>query len=103
MLPSRMRPTPLATLVTLVALLLSAGSTALASGPSSSTARLSVKFRAGTSSKAATRALAAVGARELGTIPDLGVHVVQMPSAASAWGLNALAHGSLVAYAERDQ
>ena len=61
--------------------------------------RLLVKFR---NEGTAPATLRAVGANELRTIGDIGVHVVTVPSDRAAAALGALSSNSTVAWAERD-
>jgi hypothetical protein len=61
--------------------------------------RLLVKFR---NDGAAAATLRAVGANQLRTIGDIGVHVVTVPSDRAAAALGALSSSSSVAWAERD-
>jgi hypothetical protein len=63
---------------------------------------LLVKFRSGPAAPAASQALAAVGGRELRTIPDIGVHVVSVPSGSAATALSSLRGSGNVAFAEPD-
>src|SRR3954453_22915350 len=99
---------PIAARRTLLALVLALALPALVSArpaPASrpgETVRLLVKFRTGTSGTAAAQALATGNARQLRTIPGLGVHVVRVPSASLGQALKTLRGNPRVAYVERD-
>jgi thermitase len=65
--------------------------------------RILVKFRAGTSARAAERLLSASQARQVRTISRLDVRVVELPSARLQSALKSLRENSAVEYAETDQ
>jgi hypothetical protein len=98
--------TPIAARRTLLALVLAlpalVGAQAAPASRPAKTVRLLVKFRASTSGTALADALAAGNARQLRTIPGLGVHVVRVPSASLGQALKALKGSPRVAYVERD-
>src|SRR2546423_7084400 len=91
---------PLAAIAVVFALTLCVGSSAL--GSNSSSTRLLVKFRVGTSSNAAARALAALGAKQVRVVRDLNVRVAGVPSVSAQRTLQALNANPHVKYAERD-
>jgi subtilisin family serine protease len=61
-----------------------------------------VKFQPTASADSRADAVHAVGATEVGTVRDLGVHVLQVPAAAAANVVAALSHRAGVEYAEAD-
>lgn len=80
-----------------------------ASGAGSSSAstagatRLLVKFKDSTPAAEQSNALAALGAKEIGVVHDLGVKIVSVPAAAASAALSRLSANTGVAYAEVDQ
>jgi thermitase len=87
----------------LVALTGAMGSAADASTRTQSSVGLLVKFEPSASVRARAAALAAAGAREVGLIRDLDVHVVAVPNGRADAALNALSRGDSIEYVERDQ
>lgn len=63
---------------------------------------LLVGFRHGVADATASQAIAAIGGRELRTIPDIGVRVVSLPTASARGALAALNGNRNVAFAEAD-
>jgi thermitase len=78
-----------------------AGAGAL-SCPPADAGRLLVKFRPDVSAAAARHALAAVGAHQMRTIPDIGVRVVSVRQGGARHALTALKGSRGVAFAEPD-
>jgi hypothetical protein len=64
--------------------------------------KLLVKFHSGVAASAVDRALGAVGGHDHGTIRDLGIHVVSVPSTAADHARAALSSDAGVAFAELD-
>ncbi len=75
---------------------------AAAPAQSGGTSRLLVKFRPQASVAARSGALAHVGANEIGSIPDLGVHVVNVGSVRAAVALRQLRADPAVAFVDAD-
>jgi hypothetical protein len=88
----------LSPLAVLAATLLLAAPAPAAAGAS----RLLVGFDRGVDAAAAARLLAAQGARQLRTIPGIGVRVVSVPGARAGGALAALGRDGSVRFAERD-
>jgi subtilisin family serine protease len=75
---------------------------AAAPAQSGGTSRVLVKFRPQASAAARSGALAHVGANEVGSIPDLGVHVLSVGSAHAAVALRQLRADPAVAFVDAD-
>jgi len=75
---------------------------AAAPAQSGGTSRLLVKFRPQASAAARSSALAQVGANEVGSIPDIGVHVLSVGSARAAVALRQLRANPAVAFVDAD-
>lgn len=87
----------------LLAITACAGSVASASPSNTdSRTRILVKFRAGTTSAAAQRALATAGASEFRSLPRLGVRVVRVAPDRAQEALETFRSNRRVEYAERD-
>lgn len=83
----------------------SAPAPAATRGPVGSTfvpGRLLVRFQTGTSAAEQATVVRGVGATDAGSIRDLGVHVVEVPTGAEQRVADALLRTGKVAYAERD-
>ena len=97
------RSTIIATIVT--AAIASSYVAAQASATNSSsgtTSQVLVKFQPAASANERAAAVSAVGATEVGTVLDLGVHVLRVPSGAVDNVIAALSHRADVEYAEAD-
>jgi thermitase len=79
------------------------GSVADASTRTQSSVGLLVKFEPTASTQARAAALAAVGARDIGIVHDLDVHIVAVPSGRADAALTALDNVASVKYVERDE
>src|SRR4051794_23503859 len=90
---------------TVAAAIASSFAAAQAGAPSNGSAastQVLVKFQPAATADDRTAAVRAVGATEVGTVRDLGVHVLRVPSAAADNVVAALSHRSDVEYAEAD-
>jgi subtilisin family serine protease len=100
-----MKPLPIARRVAGVAAVLTvltALAAAAAPAQSGGTSRLLVKFRTHDSAAAHSTALAQVGAKEVGSVRDLGVHVLSVGSARAELALRLLRANPAVAFVEAD-
>jgi thermitase len=73
-----------------------------ASVAATTTSHVLVEFRHGVTKTATSEAIAAIGGRELRTIPDIGIHVVSVPAASAVGALASLKGNRRVAFAEAD-
>ena len=97
------RSTIIATIVTAaIASSYVAAQASSASDGSGATTQVLVKFQPAATPNDQAAAVSAVGATEVGTVHDLGVHVLRVPSAAADNVIAALSHRADVQYAEAD-
>src|SRR5690348_10899354 len=66
------------------------------------TAQLLLKFKATSGTHARSALLASEGAKQTGTVHDLGIRVLTLPASRATAALGAMRHSKLVAFAERD-